>query len=216
MRLHRLIRQWAVSYTEAGKYSPVGVWFHWIMAGLVLYQLLLGWTMSRFPVGAEKLDAYQLHSELGLTILLLAVLRFVWRLFIPDPVNDADAPGWQSRAAHLTHYAFYMLFALLPLSGWAMWSVYQPAGPLRLAGVIHVPAMPFHTLSPAWQNEILNLAFTLHFWGVVGLALLVPLHVGAALKHHFWNRDDIVRGILPEIPDDQSAPDPRKYSPRAG
>ncbi|OZA93655.1 MAG: cytochrome B [Erythrobacter sp. 34-65-8] len=216
MRLHRLIRQWAVSHTEEGRYSPVGVWFHWIMAGLVLYQLWLGWTLWRYPAGADKLAAYQLHSELGLAILLLAVLRFLWRLFIPDPVNDADAPGWQSRVAHLTHYAFYSLFALLPLSGWAMWSVYQPAWPLRLAGIVDVPPMPFHTLSPAWQNQVLELALDLHLFGVVGLALLVPLHVGAALKHHFWDRDDIVRGILPEIPDDESAPDPGRYNPQAG
>ena len=44
--LHDLIRRWAVSYTEHGKYSPVGVWFHWIMAGLVLFQLGSGWMMS--------------------------------------------------------------------------------------------------------------------------------------------------------------------------
>ena len=90
MRLHDLIRRWAVSYTEHGKYSPVGVWFHWIMAGLVLFQLGSGWMMSRYPVGASKLATYELHSELGLTILFLAILRFGWRLFVPDPVNDAD------------------------------------------------------------------------------------------------------------------------------
>ena len=90
MRLHDLIRRWAVSYTEHGKYSPVGVWFHWIMAGLVLFQLGSGWMMLRYPVGASKLATYELHSELGLTILFLAILRFGWRLFVPDPVNDAD------------------------------------------------------------------------------------------------------------------------------
>ena len=98
MRLHDLIRRWAVSYTEHGKYSPVGVWFHWIMAGLVLFQLGSGWMMLRYPVGASKLATYELHSELGLTILFLAILRFGWRLFVPDPVNDADAPVAVSRA----------------------------------------------------------------------------------------------------------------------
>ena len=216
MRLHDLIRRWAVSYTEHGKYSPVGVWFHWIMAGLVLFQLGSGWMMLRYPVGASKLATYELHSELGLTILFLAILRFGWRLFVPDPVNDADAPGWQSTAAHITQYLFYGLFALLPLSGWAMWSAIQPVQPLRLAGLVAIPPMPFHTLSPAWQYQVLDWAESLHVLGVIGLALLVPLHVIAALKHHFWDRDDTVRGILPEIRDDETAPDHPQYTPRVG
>jgi cytochrome b561 len=216
VKLHRLVRQWAVSYTENGKYSPVGVWFHWIMAALVLFQLGMGWTMSRYRVGGSKLDAYELHSELGLTLLLLAILRFGWRLFVPDPINDADGPGWQSTAAHITKVLFYALFALLPLSGWAMWSAIQPVEPLSIFGLIAIPPMPFHTLSPAWQYQVLEWAESLHVLGVIGLSLLVPLHVGAALKHHFWDRDDTVRGILPEVRDDETAPDQRQYTPRAG
>ncbi|WP_066560012.1 cytochrome b [Croceicoccus bisphenolivorans] len=213
MKLHNLIRKWAVSYTNAGKYSPIGVWFHWIMAALVLFQLGLGWMMTRRPVGGDKLAAYELHSDIGLSILLLAILRFGWRLFIPDPINDADAPRWQSKAAHLTHYLFYGLFALLPLSGWAMWSAIQPVEPLRLAGIVPIPPMPFHTLSPGWQYRVLDWAEWLHVLGVIGLAALVPLHVGAALKHHFWDRDDTVIGIVPEIRDDPRAPDHRQYNP---
>ena len=216
MRLHRLVRRWAVSYTKNGKYSPIGVWFHWIMAGLVLFQLGSGWLMSRYPVGGDKLATYALHSQLGLTILTLAILRFAWRLFVPDPINDADAPGWQSTVSHFVAATFYMLFALLPLSGWAMWSAIQPVEPLYIAGLVEVPPMPFHTLSPAWQFEVLDWAESLHVLGVIGLALLVPLHVGAALKHHFWDRDDVVTGILPEIRDDQTAPDHKQYTPRVG
>ena len=142
MRLHRLVRRWAVSYTENGKYSAVGVWFHWIMAGLVLFQLGSGWLMSRYPVGGDKLATYELHSQLGLTILTLAILRFAWRLFVPDPINDADAPGWQSTVSHLVAVTFYVLFALLPMSGWAMWSAIQPVEPLYIAGLVAVPPMP--------------------------------------------------------------------------
>jgi len=216
VKLRHLVRRWAVSYTRRGKYSPVGVWFHWIMAALIVFQLGLGWMLSRYQVGGDKLAAYQLHAELGMSILLLALLRFGWRLFIPDPINDADRPGWQSKAAHVTQGLFYGLFALLPLSGWAMWSSLQPVGPLRVAGLIAIPSMPFYTLAPAWQYRILDWAENVHVVGVFALALLVPLHVAAALKHHFWDRDDVVRGILPEIEDDATAPDHRQYTPRAG
>lgn len=194
------IRDWAESYTREGKYSPIGIGFHWVMAGLVLYQLWLGWTMSRIPVGGDKLAVYERHGEIGLSILLLAILRGAWRLLVQDPVNDAHAPEWERKAAEWTHFAFYGLFVLLPLSGWCMWSAIQPAQPLSLLG-LSVPLMPFYDLSPAWQQAVLDWTNWLHGLGVVGLALLVPMHVGAALKHHFWDRDDVVKSILPEIPD---------------
>jgi cytochrome b561 len=216
VKLHDHIRNWATDFTKQGKYSPVGVWFHWIMAALVLYQLYSGWAMLRYPAGGDKLQAYATHSELGLSILLLAILRGLWRLFIPDPINAADRQGWKTTAAHATHIAFYVLFALLPLSGWSLWSAIQPARPLYLAGLVRIPPMPFYDLSPAWQYHVLDWAEDIHVAGVIGLCLLLPLHVGAALKHHFWDRDDVVIGILPEIPDDPTHPQYGKYNRKGG
>ncbi|WP_126173568.1 cytochrome b [Altericroceibacterium xinjiangense] len=214
MKLLDHIREWAVSYTKEKKYSPVGIWFHWIMAALVLFQLGLGWIMERFFVGGEKLSAYWVHAAIGLTILFLAIWRGLWRLFIPDPVNDSGAPEWQHTVAHGTQYAFYTLFAILPLSGWAMWSAIQPAQPLSLAGIVAVPPMPFYDLSPAWQYWVMTFAESVHVAGVWALSLFLPLHVGAALKHHFWNRDDVVRGILPDIPDDETSPGAMQHNPQ--
>src|SRR5690606_20774107 len=84
------IRQWAARHTAERRYSPVGVGFHWVMAALISFQVYWGWHMSRLPVGADKLDAFRLHSELGLLMLLLAALRLLWRIIVPGPVNDAD------------------------------------------------------------------------------------------------------------------------------
>lgn len=216
MKLLDHIRSWAVDFTERGKYSPVGVWFHWIMAAVVLYQLFSGWMMQRYQVGGDKLDIYATHSEIGLSLLLLAILRGLWRLFIPDPINAADRQGWKTTAAHATHIGFYALFALLPLSGWCLWSAIQPARPLQLAGIVPLPPMPFYDLAPAWQRWVLDTAEDVHVAGVIGLCLLLPLHVGAALKHHFWDRDDVVSGILPEIPDDPTHPQYGKYRRQEG
>ena len=213
MKLIEHVQAWARQYTKQKKFTPVGVWFHWIMAGLVLFQLGWGWLMARAMVGGDKLQIYSTHAEIGLLILLLAILRGLWRLLIPDPVTDAESPEWQRNVAEWTELSFYGLFALLPLSGWAMWSAIQPAQPLSVAGVIPVPAMPFYDLSPAWQYWVMTTAEDVHVVGVFGLSLLLPLHIGAALKHHFWNRDDVVRGILPEIPDAETAPE-AQYSPR--
>jgi len=208
----RALHRWAKRYHRRGKYTPVGVAFHWIMAAVVIYQLVTGWMMQRYLVGPDKLEAYKLHSEIGLTLLVLGALRLVWRLMVPGPINDADRQGWQTTLAHATHAIFYMLFAVLPLSGWVMWSAIQPARPLHLAGLTPVPPMPFHTLSREWQYRVLDLSEDVHVTGVIVLSVLVTFHVAAALKHHFWDRDDVLEGMLPEVPDSHSHPEAPRHS----
>jgi cytochrome b561 len=211
--LIRQLRRWAARHSERRRYTPVGIAFHWLMAALVIYQLLAGWRLERLPVGGGRVDAYADHAGLGLLILLLAILRGIWRLMIPGPVNDADAPGWQADAAHVTHILFYALFALLPLSGWIMWSALPPVAPLKLAGILPVPPIPFDTVSMAWKLRLLEGAERAHALGIIGLALLVPMHIGAALKHHFWDRHDVLEGMLPEITDAEGHPQGPRHAP---
>ena len=175
------LRAWARRHTEQDRYSPVGIAFHWVMAFLVLFQLGWGWWTGFLHPGGDKLLAYQVHSAAGLPILLLALGRLGWRLLIPGPVNDADKGGWQTQAAYVTHYLFYLCFFALPLSGWAMWSSVAEPGPLYLAGVMPWPRLPFEELPLAMRWAILDLAEDVHHALVVLLMVLVPVHVGAAL-----------------------------------
>lgn len=207
------LQAWADRYRSRGRYTPVGVTFHWTMAAIVLFQLGSGWWMQRYLVGAEKLAAYALHSEVGLTLLLLGLMRLLWRTIVPGPVNDADKPGVSTKIAHITHGVFYALFTVLPLSGWAMWSAIRPAEPLYLAGLVPVPPMPFHDLSRAWQYHVLDLAMQVHVGGVVLLSLLVPAHALAAIKHHLVDQDDVFEGMLPELSDHHRHPAGPQHSP---
>ena len=203
------LRAWARTHSERGRYTPVGIAFHWVMAFLVMFQLGWGYYASWVPAGGDKLHAYQVHSAAGLPILLLAIARFGWRLMIPGPVNDADRQGWQTQAAYAIHYLFYIAFFGLPLSGWVMWSSIAEPGPLYLGGILPWPALPFDQLPLTTRWRIMDVAEDVHLVLVVMLLLVIPLHVGAALKHHFWDRHDVLRGMLPEIPD---AEDPREAS----
>jgi cytochrome b561 len=210
----RELRRWARKHTDQKRYSPVGIAFHWIMAALVLFQLGWGFYTDVLMPGGNKVHAYQVHSAVGLPILLLTLLRGAWRIAIPGPVNDADAPGWQSTAAHLTHYLFYICFLGLPLSGWAMWSAVAPPGPLWLGGVLAWPHMPLDELSLEHQMLALGLAERVHHWLIILLLVLIPAHVGAALKHHFWDRHDVLQGMLPEIPDWENPREAAPHKPR--
>lgn len=200
------LRGWAARHAERGRYSPIGIAFHWVMAGLILFQLGWGYHASRMAVGADKLAAYQVHSAVGLPILLLAILRLGYRIVIPGPVNDADRLGAQTLIARAIHVLFYACFFILPLSGWAMWSAESGPGPLYLAGMLPWPRLPMEMLQLETRWAILQAAVDIHIALVWTLIIVVPLHVGAALKHHFWDRHDVLVGMLPEIPD---AEDPR-------
>lgn len=206
------LRTWAERYRGRGKFTPVGVTFHWVMAGVVLYQLISGWAMQRYLAGPDKLEAYRLHSEIGLTLLLFGALRLLWRVMVPGPINDADNAGWRSKVAYATEGVFYALFVILPLSGWTLWSAIQPARPLSLLGLVPIPSMPFQDFSPELQYRVLDIAEDVHVGAVILLALLVPLHTIAALKHHFWDRDDVLEGMLPEVPDTNWHPGGPNYS----
>lgn len=208
------IRAWARSHTERSRYSPVGIAFHWVMAVFVLFQLGWGYYASWLPAGGDKLYAYEIHSAVGLPVLLLAIGRFGWRLMIPGPINDADRQGWQTRIAYAMHYVFYIAFFGLPLSGWAMWSSIAEPGPLHLAGVIPWPQLPFDQLPLTMRWRIMDLAEDIHQLLVITLLLVIPLHVAAALKHHFRDRHDVLRGMLPEIPDAENPREGRSHRPR--
>nr|WP_246450480.1 cytochrome b [Sphingomonas rhizophila] len=194
------LRAWAESYTKRGRYSPVGFLFHWVMAALVLFQLGWGFWADWVMPGGDKQFAYQVHSAAGLPVLLLAIARIFWRMLVPSPFNDADRQGLQTKIAHTTAILFYISFFSLPLSGWVMWSSVA-SGPLYVAGVMPWPQLPLGDLAPMSRFALLDLAEDIHVASVILLLVLVPAHVGAALKHHFWDRHDVLRGMLPEVAD---------------
>jgi len=182
------------------------------MAALILFQIGWGfWTDWMMP-GGDKVFAYQVHSAAGLPILFLAIVRIVWRILITDPYNDADTQGVQTKIAHVTAMLFYVTFFTLPVSGWVMWSSVA-SGPLYLAGFVPWPQFPIGGLEPVTRYAILDLAEDVHIASVILLLLLVPAHVGAALKHHFWDRHDVLRGMLPEVPNWEGRQAKQRHSP---
>ena len=92
--------EWAEGYHRRGLYSPIGVAFHWIMAALMIFQLAYGWYLSWQPVGGDKYVGYQTPTEVGLTIMLLGVLRFFWHSQLSGPGN-VDEASFAGRASRL-------------------------------------------------------------------------------------------------------------------
>lgn len=194
------VLEWAAGHHDEGRYSPVAIVFHWTMAVLVFVQLGVGWWMGRLPVGGDKVAAYQLHYAIGVLMLVLVLGRAAWRLMAPGPINDADKPGWESVAAHITHYVFYTCLFGLPLTGWAMISATERSQDLTFLGLFDWPLLPFQALDNPARWPVEAVAEWLHWGLVVSLLLMIPLHVAGALKHQIIDRDDVFHGMLPVLP----------------
>lgn len=185
-------------------YHPIGIGFHWAMAVLVFFQLIWGWRVSQMPAGYDKLDGYAVHALVGILLLLLAFLRAGWRIIapfvLPELEKPEDLPGWQKLAAEATHIGLYLLMFALPLSGWLMLSANAPAGDLRLPLGRHWPALPFtDDLAFVARAHLEQTADVVHFTLVWCIMALMAMHIGAALKHHFIDRDDVLARMIPWV-----------------
>jgi cytochrome b561 len=161
---------------------------HWLIALLMIFLLVFGEDLIEQEYGVQMGPA--LHVSIGITILFLTVLRLMWRLANPPPAYPSGMVWWEKLAAKFTHLLFYVLLIVIPISGWLAIPEFLEdehlGGNLSLFG-IPLPIAPSMDLSMDDVHELAS-NFTI---------LLLLMHVLAALKHHFINRDDVLRRILP-------------------
>jgi len=176
----------------AQRYGLVAQSLHWLTAIGLVGSFVLGLIMVELSFSPLQLKMYSWHKWLGICLWLLVLVRLTWRLWHRPPPLPASTPPWQHRAAQLTHGGLYALLVLIPLSGWVMSSAqgFQTV----LFGVLPVP-------DAVGKDEALgeNLA-TLHFILNKTLLALILLHIAAALKHHFIDRDGLLWRMLPFRP----------------
>ncbi|MFT4195107.1 cytochrome b [Ottowia sp.] len=177
----------------AARYTPIAIALHWLLALALVGIFCAGLYMTGLPFSPAKLKLINWHKWAGITILSLSALRLAWRLThrpppLPAPVLAA-MPPWQRVAHHGTHHLMYLLFFAVPLIGWAYSSA---AGfPIVLFGVLPLP-----DLLPA-DKDLAEAVKPWHGAAAFALAALVLLHVAAALKHHFIDRDGLLGRMRP-------------------
>jgi cytochrome b561 len=170
---------------------------HWIIAALIVANLYYGWRMS-FVEGMAKFTMFQLHKSVGITILLLSIVRLAWRLLNAAPELPDDMKAWERFAAHATHIFFYVMMIGMPLTGWAVVSVSPWNIPTLLWSKIPWPHITFlHSLEPTAKATIEAAAGNVHMALALGGAALIVLHIGAALKHQFIVRDGVMGRMVP-------------------
>lgn len=174
------------------RYSTVSLLMHWGIALAVLIQVLLI-TAHENTEGPISGQFVMLHKSLGLTILVLTLARIGWRMAHPAIPLSPDLPGWQRIAARATHVLFYLALIAIPMTGWLASSA---AGrEIAWFNLFSWPLLPVGG-GRATARSLMGL----HELAVKGLYVLIALHVLAALKHQFIDRDNVLHRMIPIIP----------------
>lgn len=175
------------------RYDPVAVTLHWVIAISILIMIPLGFLMDDFPI-ALKFPAFIFHKSLGITVLGLSIFRLIWRFMNPPPALPEGMKPAEKLLAHTAHWVLYFLIIAMPLSGWLMVSAMHKY-PTIFWWMGEVPFIPMPSrLDPKASADVLRQA---HEILAIGAAALITLHIAAALKHHFIEKDTIVRRMLP-------------------
>ena len=173
------------------RYTPVAVALHWIVAFAIIANLALGLYTVDLPLSPRKLQLFSYHKWIGVTVLILAAARLLWRLGHPPPALPAAMPQWEKRAAHGSHVLLYALFFCAPLTGWLFSSAsgFQTVylGLLPIPDLLHKDK----ALADALRLAHKSINYT--------MATLILVHAAAALKHHYRDRDDVLRRMLPPM-----------------
>jgi cytochrome b561 len=171
------------------QYTRTAISLHWLIALIILAGFSLGLYMHDLPLSPQKLKYYSWHKWIGITVFLLAVVRVAWRLTHEAPALPDGMPEWQRKAAAASHGLLYVLILIIPISGW----LYSSASgvPVVYLGKIPLPDLVAPDKALAAQLKLLHK--TLNFT----LATLVILHIAAALKHQFVDRDGLLTRMLP-------------------
>ena len=171
------------------RYTRTAKALHWLMAILFFGLLALGFYMHDLPLSPDKLKLYSWHKWAGVSAFLLVWFRLFWRVTHRPPALPDSMPRVMQVAAHAGHFLLYALMLAIPLSGWLMSSAkgFQTVW----FGVLPIPDLI------GKDKELGTLLAEVHGLLNIGFVLVLAGHIGAALKHHFIDKDDILKRMLP-------------------
>ena len=182
--------------TAASQYNRVAIILHWLIAILIIGQLAGGLYAAGLPREQGELarELFTWHKSFGILILLLSLARIGWRIANPPPPPlPASMKGWEVTVTKVVHFGFYFLLIAIPLFGWAMISSHPRKPPLEFFG-LPWPLLPFFGAGSEETHELFEEA---HEYGAFAMIALIVIHVAAALKHQFVNRDEVLGRMLP-------------------
>lgn len=171
------------------RWGSVAKSFHWLIALLIFIMIAVGWTAKLSPRGPLRIELFGWHKSTGMLILGLMTARLLWRLVNPVPVLPPTVKGWEKFVAAATHWLIYAAVFVMPISGYVITSAGN--APFKFFKTFTVPLL----VPP--DRALHGTAEGVHEWAFWILAVLLVLHISAALRHHFVVKDDILSKMLP-------------------
>lgn len=177
--------------TSAARYSRGAIILHWLIALLIIGNFIGAWTSEDLPRD-QKIVIMGYHKATGIVILLLTLVRIGWRVVYRPPALLDTLKTWEAALARVTHTLFYVLMLAVPLAGLGLHSAFGKGKPVSIFGMFDFPALPVGSDKPT-----IGLFHELHELTATAMLVLFGLHVAAALKHQFIDRDSTMARILP-------------------
>ncbi len=171
-------------------YASGPKFFHWVIAFIVIGMLCGSFFLGDIPKQYAG-TAYMMHKSLGLIILTLMILRVIWIVCEGRPELPPTVPLWEKYLSRFVQYSLYLFVILMPLCGWIM-SMAAGRTPVFL-GLFNLPLPGI----PLDENlaKFMNSCHKTIAWIII---VLLVLHIVGALKHHFYDKDDVLRAMLPK------------------
>jgi cytochrome b561 len=170
-------------------YTATAKSLHWLIVALLIGQFIFAWTMPHIGRNTPVTTLISLHFTFGIMILLVAIVRLIWRFTHAEPAPLDGIPPWQMLSARIVHWALYLLLFVIPILGWMDAS--RRGMPVVMFG-LELPKL-LATRAPGWgwTGDVHGLLANYAMLGLVGL------HVLAGLYHYFFRRDGVFERIFP-------------------
>lgn len=172
-------------------YTRTAIALHWVTVALIATGFTIGVWMVDLPIAPQTIRVYAYHKWIGITVFLVTLARVAWRAAHPVPPAVA-MPSWQRRTAIASHVSLYLLMLAIPMSGW----LYSSATGVEVVYLGVIPLPNVVAKDEALAALLKSVHYTLNFT----LLALVLVHAGAALRHHYVERDRVLSRMLPAMP----------------
>lgn len=187
---------------HSDRYGTVAVLLHWVIAVLIIANVAIGLDFPYHEPGTPfpPKPLLPLHISLGVSVLLLSCARLAWRLAHRPPPHPPTMRRWEVVLANAAHIAFYVLIVAMPLSGWLILSAHHDARWLSLFGLPWPPLPMPANVTESTLGVVHDVAVVAHSWLTIQiLSVMLALHVGAVIKHQFFDKHRALQRMLPRF-----------------
>jgi cytochrome b561 len=179
------------------RYHGVAMSLHWLIALCIIFNLIMGLLFDLIP-RPERIWWIQLHKSIGIVVLGLTCIRIFWRLTQGVPPEPASLKRWEVVASNAVHFLLYVLMFAIPFSGWLLVSSSPLHLPTFLFWTIPWPNLPFFE-NVSDLRAVSHQMRDLHKYLAYGMIALLGMHVGAALRHHWILKDEVIMRMTPRF-----------------